>query len=1668
MTRQISSKKSSRAFWSSICGASNPSVGRTIKYYDVATWIRIELRDAKKRRKRQLLRSAALAIIKQENDDDHVEEKEEEGDGNERKTDNEETTITTMTEEDIILNSNYWQNYEYFREFRKKHPLVNIVTTKRNEKRWSNAINDAILFRNIDSLEHAEDFDAITSVKTRKIANRSRSQVEQIQRVLRDRVILMVKAFVFQMDRYRDVHPDFFDYLVSTNVTTATCGRGIRTHQRVLTHLINYSPSVTLAQFYFFVLRNEFTLSEVCELFLRSCQFDDLFVRRTRYIINRYQQLGDSRGVAILDRLCVTDMFLYPLLAKRKVVIFDGKKNDEASTAATTDTPPTTDKDRSTTMAKNEEVTTIVSSLVDGVSSSAHDMYESLYTRPCVIDILSEYYSQEQQRLTGACRNENSHEFVLTTLTKYTKLYDMVNLLYWRYNGATFVDSSSDTIVPERCKNQFAQYLFSSITLMARQMYQSSLSSATTTSFREENDTTAAVLPTTKRKKGSCGGGNGGGGGITIERSARKTFDLLISGMIDSYRSVFSENKNESCGLAASGGGGRDGAAFVSSETIERFVRYIDKTSSNRVMLNLYLNRFEFSTPAVSRMLTINYDDSNPPNRYRFNETLDENVHNFVQSALERVSSYVNMTCSRDVINHYLYSTVVPKRIKLRNGEEKRREDGSSNLNDESSVTTTPQPFSSVNVSSQKRSSSQILFDEVTNDVVNLPPPTHSLRNERVTINKPPPATNFDISGKHTRDYDKRFVCQVTDLTNTLAKSLSPYDARRVLESHIEAKRLVLVFVNFANVFGSRWLTQINAVDRLSRVLIDCVGNRNNSNENSDSFAQNHSDSKECCPGRLLFAPLACRVQKKRRDTCNDDNGSGGGGGRDDIPRRILNDTYVESASFLARYGRDFANAEVENKNFEDTRGGCNNNHDGGGESKRRKMEDNNNSNNNNSNKFGCETNRLLSDLRKYQRNITFTFPPGMHEKTMTTTTTVNDENNSSHRNSSISSINNGGGNGNFITSVRFVRDEKNSLSTNNITSDDAMREFLTSWALDEFAKQHSEEPCVLEDLSAEQTVTLATLYLFLLSRERIRHSFFTDSKCFGRRKISHHVDDVSTQILKSVKNAIVRKRRSNSSDENFRAKLLSEEKCPLHDSSISCGGNNIEYNLFGRLSRNFDDCSRAIAHVYPELYIHSYDTNCLAEGLAIFVNGKIRSLEKRLSHETAYAISIAIISLFIFSRNNVDILIFYLQYITAIRFPGQFLKTVLFLQGTSDSGKSEFVSEVLRLLYSSSLTGTISNATLRNGVRDEINTDLMSMMNSHVCQIDEPDRVNSELFKLLNSRGKMKGRMFHEQQPQHLINLAKIIITSNDHISMRGDDGVTTRLKFCVRMMHRFKQLHNNSYDTRIDFDETFATPSISYQFATRCFAQGVSFAFFRLGLFLAVEHYGITMCEYDESFYAPSDVLSKRMAVCDNDSQDTRKHELDRFRLVSLCGVMVDALRSVRDIADCMEKNPSSTSSQATFATDNGDNSVSFVGENVANDEEEEEEEDDDDDYFNRDIAFSTYASAQLLNPIQIDNLPIEIKRDSANLHTLIDPYKLLKRTYDIEHDISISMTEAAMTNFLRAFIGESGCNVAAGSIREVVGKIKERLRTDYPNAYRTSDNIFNIVFKNHQQKQ
>lgn len=130
----------------------------------------------------------------------------------------------------------------------------------------------------------------------------------------------MLTTYANCVNTYRAINSNFFDFIMNQSVSTIHEHPKILPVIHILLHLVNATPSVTLAQFYFYVFKGEFCFGEMCEFFFNTCNMlaDDLFIQRTQYILYRYQTLGDGRAITILDKLCSIEMFLFPLLLQCK------------------------------------------------------------------------------------------------------------------------------------------------------------------------------------------------------------------------------------------------------------------------------------------------------------------------------------------------------------------------------------------------------------------------------------------------------------------------------------------------------------------------------------------------------------------------------------------------------------------------------------------------------------------------------------------------------------------------------------------------------------------------------------------------------------------------------------------------------------------------------------------------------------------------------------------------------------------------------------------------------------------------------------------------------------------------------------------------------------------------------------------------------------------------------------------------------------------------------------------------------------------------------------------------------------------------------------------------------------------------------------------------------
>lgn len=635
--------------------------------------------------------------------------------------------------------------------------------------------------------------------------------------------------------------------------------------------------------------------------------------------------------------------------------------------------------------------------------------------------------------------------------------------------------------------------------------------------------------------------------------------------------------------------------------------------------------------------------------------------------------------------------------------------------------------------------------------------------------------------------------------------------------------------------------------------------------------------------------------------------------------------------------------------------------------------------------------------------------------------------------------------------SINVRNDSISSNATASVVANDAVREYMGSWSLEMFARKHSIDfDVAASGLNDEQLRHIVALYLVILMRKRIvRDRCRSDSKC---------CDDSS---------------------------------------------NNTDGNFFDEATRRSNEWTDELRDAFPQRYVVSSDTNTLADGLATYIRSFPGS-SRDLNEDVVASVAVAVTSLYIYSSGNMGILEFLLRFFTAIKYPGQFLKSILLLLGESDSGKSLLISEVLRYVYSSMLSGTLSNSTLRNGGKDEINTDLMSMMQSHVCQCDEPEKLNPELFKNIISSAKQKCRSFFTQQPRYLVNMAKLILTSNDEIQMRSDAGVLTRLKYVIHMTHRFKPMHSATWNISFDFSDGYATPSVSHQFATRTFGLGVNFEKFRHGVFYLIEHYCCDMVNYNETEFSLPDMVSRgKISLLRNRRQALKRfastydygERFDRKRYKcteSTIGGEQDTQcdsasdRNREDVSydnsyDVRVVNNARNSSNIAkyknelelfwiFARDysgllSNDIDRSYVSGTNSTDERDIDCDSISVDFDNDDTRADTreerngrrstgnrsyVSNATEKPPIYIQSLPKEMLRTARELYMSIDPFAAFEHKYRVTENSSVFVTDAQLTTALITFAKETGLCVNRHDAHLVASRIKQRLRTRYPKSY------------------
>lgn len=514
---------------------------------------------------------------------------------------------------------------------------------------------------------------------------------------------------------------------------------------------------------------------------------------------------------------------------------------------------------------------------------------------------------------------------------------------------------------------------------------------------------------------------------------------------------------------------------------------------------------------------------------------------------------------------------------------------------------------------------------------------------------------------------------------------------------------------------------------------------------------------------------------------------------------------------------------------------------------------------------------------------------------------------------------------------------------------------------------------------------------------------------------LSFHRNVVSVYLF-----LLIRERERNS---KYERKSVTEAERMNGYSMLSAAE---PYNVLAGVVFYHETILTSLQKVYENFQIMSQDTNDLADGLCSYVY-RIEDL-KEIPYELLHNIAITITTLYILSSYNLEVVLFLLKFTCCIRFPGQYLKSILLLKGSSDSGKTEFVGQLLRPLFSSNLNGSLSSKTLQQ-VGDEINTDLVSMMSAHCVQCDEIDSFNAEIIKKLLSSIKQKCRLMYTQTPKYLISIAKLIATCNNEPNIKSDAGIITRFRFSIRMSHMFRQLLQRTESTSNDFGRNFALHNISHQFLTKIFARGVTPDKQRQGMFLMMEYFGRHYYTYDDSMFMFSAKSLSGFKMTNNNDYSQRFHKFVNY----FSDRKHNLNKKTLWLLELLEENK-------------------LYYHVVHNCDE---------------LNMKIDETKGLNDPMKISYIPRTMEKDVRSLHLNIDPYEMFREKYNIQPDPRSSYSEDSITAYIIAFLDEQyGNHFPYGGKRQCAKSMTERLKTDYCENYDNKSKSFTLILsrKNH----
>lgn len=228
----------------------------------------------------------------------------------------------------------------------------------------------------------------------------------------------------------------------------------------------------------------------------------------------------------------------------------------------------------------------------------------------------------------------------------------------------------------------------------------------------------------------------------------------------------------------------------------------------------------------------------------------------------------------------------------------------------------------------------------------------------------------------------------------------------------------------------------------------------------------------------------------------------------------------------------------------------------------------------------------------------------------------------------------------------------------------------------------------------------------------------------------------------------------------------------------------------FGKFLKNLKKVLRLLRTEYEYVPCISEKGSSLAEGFINWIlDLKIIDSESFMRGKKYYVCSCyAMISYVIMGCFDKSTTMWLISYVKSLNFPGSFLKFALFVLGSSNSGKSQFFSD-LKDVFNTGVNGDIHESALA-GTKNNLMTEWIFLNLTLLAVGEEIDTISSTLFKkLVNNKTLFSRRKIFNDKFVDMINTSKIVILLNDMCRIsKIDAGVLNRLK-CLSYTHSFEE---------------------------------------------------------------------------------------------------------------------------------------------------------------------------------------------------------------------------------------------------------------------------------------